>query len=206
MSVGVKMQRLMISEKTHCPELAKAVPPKAFLDQWTTFNPKLPRALWGTYQGIFQSRAQSNCANCTLLKNSSWQIRKTTWKTAAWNAWTLCKFIYFSVSYSPFVTIYLGLSGHYRAMGYSLWTTELWYQSSLNNTCQGLFILQGNFHTLRVLTLGKYEIRYLEGLYCWEVIWFCDWASSADGIKKVCCALLLLNLESGKPVLSRICF
>lgn len=33
MSTRVKMQGLMISEKIYCPELAKAMAPKAFLDQ-----------------------------------------------------------------------------------------------------------------------------------------------------------------------------
>lgn len=65
----------------------------------------------------------------------------------------------FIIGYSPFVTTYRRLLGHYRAMGYSSWTTELWHQSSLKNTCQGLFILQGNFHTLRILLVGKYKIR-----------------------------------------------
>lgn len=71
---------------------------------------------------------------------------------------SLCIFL-FIIVYSPFVTTYLKLLGHYRAMGCSLWTTELWNQSSLKNTCQGLFILQGNFHKLRVPLVRKYEIR-----------------------------------------------
>lgn len=94
MHFWVKMQGLTISEKIHCSELAQAMAPEAFLDQWATFNPQLPYALWGTYQGIFQSRAQSNCANA-LCWNFSWQIekktkpkpkqtnKKPTWKIAA---------------------------------------------------------------------------------------------------------------------------
>lgn len=54
----------------------------------------------------------------------------------------------FIIVYGPFVITYPRLLGHYRAMGYSLWTTELWNQPSLKNTCQGLFILLGNFHIL----------------------------------------------------------
>lgn len=101
------------------------------------------------------------------------------------------------------MTTDLRLLGHYGATGYSLWTTGLWNRSSLKNTCQGLFILQGNFHTLRVLLVGKYEIRHFKrtGWLGGDLL-LCIWARSADDVERVCCASLLLNLESGKPVLS----
>lgn len=69
----------------------------------------------------------------------------------------------FIIVHGPFVITYPGLSGHCRAMGYSLWTTELWNQSSLENTCQGLFMLQGSFHILSTVGRRTWNKKFYKG-------------------------------------------